>query len=458
MLMSESQEIALGLQSDPGIIANFGLYPDSTLQQFINVKGKEMAAISHRPNLDYQFRVLDSPVVNAFAVPGGFVYFTRGILAHFNNEAEFAGVLGHEIGHISGRHSAKQYTKATLGQLGFVMGMIVSEDFRKFSDLAYQGMSLLFLKFGRDDESQSDMLGVEYSSKIGYDSHEMANFFGVLSRMQEKSGQSIPTFMSTHPDPGDRFQKVHQMTEEWQSSNPPQNYAVNRESYLRMIDGLTYGEDPRQGYVENWIFYHPELKFLFPVPAGWRVVNTPSMVQMAPEDGKAIILLTLAAEKGLEEAAQATVEKDQLQVVESARTSVNGFPAIAMISEQAPQTDPNTGAQQNPADALRILTYLIQDGELIYKFHGLSRKGDFNSYFNQFSATMKNFDRLTDPAKINVKPERIQVVSVRNSGTLEDAFSAYQVPQDRMEEIAILNNMQLTDQISGGELIKILRK
>ena len=175
--MSTKQELALGKQSDPSIVGTFGKYDDDRLQKFINEKGKQMAAISHRPNLPYEFKILDSPVVNAFAVPGGYVYFTRGIMAHFNNEAEFAGVLGHEIGHITARHSAKQYSSQMIGQLGFVLGMVLSEDFRQYSNLAGTGLQLAFLKFGRNHESQSDKLGVEYSTEIGYDAHEMAGFF-----------------------------------------------------------------------------------------------------------------------------------------------------------------------------------------------------------------------------------------------------------------------------------------
>ena len=151
--MSESQEIAMGQQSDPSIVAQFGLYQDETLQNFIEEKGQEMAVVSHRPNLKYEFKILDSPVVNAFAVPGGYVYFTRGIMAHFNNEAEFAGVLGHEIGHITARHSVKQYTNSMLAQIGLIAGVIIKPEFAQYLDVASEGRQLLFLRFGRDDES-----------------------------------------------------------------------------------------------------------------------------------------------------------------------------------------------------------------------------------------------------------------------------------------------------------------
>jgi predicted Zn-dependent protease len=169
--MSEAQEIAMGKEADPQIVAQMGLYDNKELQAFITEKGKQMAAASHRPNLNYEFKIVDSDVLNAFAVPGGYVYFTRGIMAHFNNEAEFAGVLGHEIGHITARHSVAQQRNALLGQLGIIAGMVVSPEFGRFAETASQGLGLLFLKFGRDAERESDKLGVEYSSKIGYDAN-----------------------------------------------------------------------------------------------------------------------------------------------------------------------------------------------------------------------------------------------------------------------------------------------
>ncbi|HET9432036.1 MAG TPA: M48 family metallopeptidase, partial [Chitinophagaceae bacterium] len=205
VLMSEEQEIAMGKEADPQIIAQFGLYEDTALQNFINVKGKQMAAISHRPKLEYGFRVLDSEVLNAFAVPGGYVYFTRGIMAHFNSEADFAGVLGHEIGHITHRHSVAQQRNQILGQLGIIAGIIISPELARFAEAASTGLQLLFLKYSRDAEREADELGVEYSSKIGYDAQQMANFFTTLERKSTGSASAeLPEFLSTHPNPGDR--------------------------------------------------------------------------------------------------------------------------------------------------------------------------------------------------------------------------------------------------------------
>ena len=451
MLMSESQEKNLGLQSDPSIVASYGLYEDDKMQAFINTKGKQMGKISHRPNLDYQFKILDSPVVNAFAVPGGYIYFTRGIMAHFNNEAEFAGVLGHEIGHVTARHSASQYSKGMLAQVGLIAGIIVSKDFAQYANVASQGLQLLFLKFGRDDESQSDQLGVEYSTKIGYDAHEMADFFKTLDRMREGTGaEELPTFMSTHPDPADRFNKVHAAASKWQEGKNKSQLKVNRASYLRMIDGIIYGEDPKQGYVENNNFYHPELKFQYPIPARWKVINTPQQVQMAPSDNKALMVLALGQGKSLEEAAEAVVSQYKLKTQRSNRTQVNGLSALEVLADQQ---DPN-----NPQNVVRILMYFIEYNGLIYKFMGMAHTNDFGRYQPKFERTMKGFKTLTDPSKINVKPERIKIEAVKSNGTLSSALQSFNMPSTRFNELAILNGMELNEQVKQGTLIKTIKK
>ena len=467
MLVSEGQELAMGAQSDPAVTAQMGLYPDKKIQNFINEKGKKMGAISHRPTLTYQFRVVDSPVINAFAIPGGYVYFTRGIMAHFNNEAQFAGVLGHEIGHITARHSAKQQTNSILGQVGLMGAMIASPRLAQFGEQASQGLQLLFLKFSRDDESQADGLGVQYSSKIGYDASQMADFFQTLAREQEaKGGSQVPDFLSTHPNPADRFTVVHQEADEWKAQNGnPKNLAINRNQYLKLIDGLTYGEDPRQGFVENSRFFHPELKFSFPVPTGWKTQNTPQQFQMADPAGKALLMLALVPGASLDEAAQTLVKQFSLQPAsEPRRTSVNGFPALSFVADQVPQQDPQ--GQQQPqqqqqgqqAPGVRTLVELLQDGKTIYLLLGASSAVDFEAYAPTFSAVMDNFQRLTDPNKLNRQPEHVRVKQLKLRSTLAQALRNLQVPEKRHEEMAILNGMQLNDQVDAGSLIKIVGK
>lgn len=518
-LMSEGQEMSLGKESDPQVLSEFGMYPDSNMQNYLNVRGQAMAKISHRPNLPFQFKVVDSDVVNAFAVPGGYVYFTRGIMAHFNSEAQLMGVLGHEIGHVTARHSAQQYTNQTFTQLGLVVGMIAFPKFQQFGDLASTGLQLMFLKFSRDHESQSDKLGVEYSSKLGYDAHEMAGFFNTLGRLSagEDGAQRIPTFMSSHPDPGDRYTKVKAMATDFQLKNQG-TYRTERESYLRLIDGIVYGEDPRQGYVESNTFYHPELKFQFPIPTGWKHVNTPSQIQMASPDQKAMMLMAVSNEKTLNEAAKSVVDQYKLRVLDQRNVQINGMQAIVQVADQltaeqqqaaqqgqamtprsngmtktnggqtnggqstgtkdAPTAPSGSGGggqttstpsnqgnqagqtqgQGQAAQTTRVQTVLIQYNGLIYRFHGIASSVDFPNFERLFSNTMQGFNTLTDPAKINVKEDHIRLRTSMYDGTLTDVLRGFGVAESKYKEISILNGLALTDRVPSGTMLKVIGK
>jgi predicted Zn-dependent protease len=452
MLMSEAQEIQLGISYDPQVMATFGEYADANLQNFVQTKGTEIGKISHRPNLEYHVKVVDSPVLNAFAIPGGFVYLTRGILAQLNNEAELIGVMGHEIGHVAARHTVSMQSKQQLGQLLLIGGMIASEKFAQYAQYALQGMQLLFLRFSRDDEREADRLGVEYSSKIGYDAHKMADFFKVLQKMSLSESQGgIPTFMSTHPDPGDRYNSVNQKATEWQTTLNKTDWKVNQDSYLQMINGIVYGEDPRQGYVEGNIFFHPDLRFKFTFPTGWKLENSPLQVSMTPSDGKALMIFTLASQKTLEAAVDSTIQQYGLSLQGSKRVTVNGLAGIITQSKQTVQ-DQSTGATSTNI----VYSYFISYDNRIYVFHGVSTEADFSSFVRLFDSSMASFSKLTDASKINVKPKRIQVKRVPRTESLTDAFAYFGVPQKQYNELALLNNLELTDQVPAGKLIKIV--
>lgn len=454
-LMSEQQELAIGQESHPQVVATMGLYEDAKLNAFINEKGKAMAAISHRPNLPYQFHIVDSPVVNAFAVPGGYVYFTRGIMAHFNNEAEFAGVLGHEIGHITAKHSVRQQNTQLLSTLGAIAGAVLVP---QLGETFMQGAQLLTLRYSREHESESDGLGVQYSSKIGYNAAEMAKFFGTIKRIQDDAGQQIPTFLSTHPDPGDRQSRVTGLAQNYQQAYPAQ-YQINRDSYLRMIDGMVFGEDPKQGFVENNMFYHPVLKFQFPVPQGWKHQNSPEQFQMAPADGKAAMILMLAKGKSLDEAAQTMVKELNLKVLENTQTTINGNQAYVIVSQQQPQQQQGQPQQQqSAANTLQIGTWLIQYGGSIYALHGLSSAADFNNRFPSFRNVAQAFRSLTDPDKLNRQPERIQIVQAPRDGSFREVMAALNMPTSRLAELGTVNSLQADDRVARGTLLKIVRR
>ena len=452
MFMSVAQEVQLGAEYDPQIIAAFGEYKNDQILQLLQARADEMGLISHQPKLKYHVKILDSPVVNAFAVPGGYIYMTRGILAQFNNEAEMIGVLAHEMGHITARHSASRQSKQQIGQLLLIGGMIASEEFASYAEYAMQGMQLLFLSFSRDDERESDKLGVEYSSKIGYDATKMADFFLVLEKMSLESGHGgVPTFLSTHPNPGDRYNSVKMQAKTWQDSLDNTSWKVNTDKYLSMIDGIVYGEDPRQGYVEGNTFYHPDLKFKFTFPAGWQLQNQPMQVNMAPTDGKALLVFSFASGTTLDEAAQSTLNQLKLKPEEFRNITVHGMPAIMTLSKQVNE-NPNTGQKQTNM----VISTFINADNTFYVFHGVTAEADFNTYSDVFQTTMVNFSKLTDPSKLNKKPDKILIKKVQRSGTLADAFKYYGIKQDQMEELALLNNLNLTDKVNAGKLIKII--
>src|SRR5438128_1273968 len=216
VLVSESQEIAMGQQSDPQVREEYGTVDNAALQAYVQAMGRKLVAVSHRPNLEWHFTVVDSPVVNAFAVPGGYVYMTRGILAYLGNEAELAGVMGHEIGHVTARHSVRQITRQELAQVGLGVGSVLSPALGRLGDLAGSGLGLVFLRFSRDDEREANRLGVEYAARAAYDPRQVSNFFDVLGRMSAANDrQTIPGWLSTHPDPPQRVQTTRMLAEEW---------------------------------------------------------------------------------------------------------------------------------------------------------------------------------------------------------------------------------------------------
>lgn len=448
VMMSEGQEIAMGKESDPQVMAFFGAYDNPQLQKFINEKGQEMVKVSHRSKITYQFKIVDSPVINAFATPGGYVYFTRGIMAHFNNEAEFAGVLGHEIGHITARHSVIQQRNAMLGQLGMIAGVILVPELSQFVEPLSAGMQLALMSFGRDAERQSDKLGVEYSSRIGYDATEMAGFFKTLERQEKAAGgEKVPEFLSTHPSPGERNITVEKLAGDWKAKLKLTNPKVNRESYLRIIDGLILGEDPKQGFVENNFFYHPGLKFMFSIPNGWKLQNTPQQVQMAPANGESLMMLMIVEKGKLEETANQLLEQYKLTLVESKKENINGLNSILMIADQ-----------KQEKGTIRLLSSLIQYEGNIYSLMGISELSKFNSYQSTFLSTIKDFKSLTDSEKLNRKPEVVRIKTVPQQMTLQAALQNFKMPTARFEELAVLNGMQLNEQLSKGSLIKVVEK
>jgi len=444
-LISEAQELEMGKQADIEIRAEYGVYPDPALESYITANGTALATKSHRPNIPYHFAVLDSPVINAFAAPGGYVYITRGLLALVNSEDELAGVLGHEIGHVTARHSVKRMSEQMLVQAGLIVGSVVSETFAKYAGMAGVGAQLLFLKYSRDDERQSDTLGVEYSRRASYDPGSMIAFFDAMQKSGDLSGKStIPGFLSTHPLTEDRIQavKAQLMPEDARQAHDP-------DAYLQKIQNLVYGEDPRQGFVEGSGFYHPDLRFEFKIPAGWKLVNTPVMVQMAPADGNA--LLVLQAEKSAEDvkayAKKKVGEFEGSRLLDDDSRTVNGLACY----EQA------FSVPQENQSPVRLIRSYIRKGDLIYAFSALSPEPVFPNYQGIFRSTVGSFRNLANAAYLNRQAQRLELVRADGASSLQETFRREGLDQKLWPQFAIMNGLEAAAVPAKGKLLKVLR-
>jgi predicted Zn-dependent protease len=273
----------------------------------------------------------------------------------------------------------------------------------------------------------------------------MANLFITLERLNPSQGQDgLPAWFSTHPNPPDRINAIRQAARQWQESNPQAQLNTNRDQYLMHLEGLIIGEDPRQGYVEGQIFYHPLLRFQFPIPAGWQVNNTPSQVQIFTQEQDAVILLSASGESTPEAAANLFISDIQAVVVSSEARRVNGLPAHRVVCDLATEQG-----------LIRVLACFIQKDNLVYSFIAYTAQEQFDSYLPAFDTTIGQFRNLTDAAKINVKPQRLALRRASGQGNLRQSLQSYGVPQDKLEAHAILNGMELDDPLPAGMLIKI---
>ena len=447
-LVSSGQELAMGQQADPAVIAEYGLYQDRDLAAYVDSIGQALGKVSHLPNLRWHFRLLDSPVVNAFAIPGGYIYITRGITAYMSSEAQLAGVIGHEIGHVTARHSAQQMTNQQLAQIGLLAGMVAFEGFRPYGGLASQGLGVLFLKYSRDHENQADELGVQYSVKSRYDPRQIPPTYDTLKRLGERSGAALPSFLSTHPDPGDREVRTRELAEA-SISGTGSNLLVRGPSYLSRIDGMVYGDDPRQGYFENDRFYHPELKFQMIFPSGWKNENTPSAVFSQNEQLGAAMRMTLGTTPNRSLTPSEYV--DSLRV-KGAIVSAQGR------SEQLRDFPAWIGTIVAPAEGGNVTLVAgfvrIAPGQFL-EIIGQSKAGAAN---DQVASSIRSVAALSDPDKLNVTPDRVVVKRAPRTAPFSTLWSEMGPQAIGVEEGAILNSTRAATTIQSGTPIKTVAK
>jgi predicted Zn-dependent protease len=441
-LVSESQEIQMGQEYAQQIVKSMGVYDDKKVQDYVSRLGMGMAAQSERPKLPWAFYVMDDPTVNAFALPGGSIFITRGILTHMNNEAELVGVLGHEIGHVTARHSVQQMTRQQIAQIGLGVGSIVSSDIAQYAGLASQGLGVLFLKYGRDAESQSDELGFKYMVRDGYDPRGMATMFETLERVSKLEGAGdIPEWSSTHPNPGNRVQAT--MARVDTLSVPLSKLTTKRDEYLPIVAGMTYGEDPRQGYIEGNTFYHPGLRFKMELPAGWQSQNTPEALAAVSPEQDAMVRLTAPGKGTPGEAAKQFSGQEGVKSGQVSSAPVNGLPAATSQFEA-----------QTEQGAVQGVVAFIQYGDLTYQILGYTPAGKLQAYDKTFRSTINSFSELKDSARLAVQPFKVELVKVDREMTIAEFNGKYPstIP---VERVAAVNGFDTpSDRIPAGTTIK----
>ena len=450
--ISQSDKAA-GAKAHPDLVAEFGGAMSGSQANYVESVGKNIAIQSGLSNArsDFTVTLLNSSVNNAFAIPGGYVYTTRQLVALMNNEAELAGVLGHEIGHVAARHSAKRQNAATrnsiLGILGAVLGSAIGGGFGNLiSQGAQYAPQLLTLQYSRGQETQADNLGIRYLRGAGYDPRAMgtvlqslANQNALDARLMGTQNQ-VPQWASTHPDPASRVRAALA-----QAGNV--SGTTNRDTFLTRIDGLLYGDDPHQGVVEGRTFVHPDFRLTFQAPNGFYLVNGTRSVTIGGQSGKGE-LSTAPYNGNLESYVRSVfstlAQKNQVQLRLSAleRTTVNGIPAeygVARVNNGSGQVD------------VVVFAYEFSNNQA---FHFLTiapagRAGVFDPMF-------RSLRRISAGEAAAVRPRVLDVVTVRPGDTVNSLASRMAYPDYKLERFLVLNGLTANSALTPGQKVKLV--
>ena len=457
VFMSQSQEADLGRQADAQIRSEMGVYDDAALQEYVTSIGNELAAVSHRPDLPWRFTVLDSPVVNAFAVPGGYIYLTRGLLAYLNDEAELAGVLGHEIGHVTARHSVQAYSRAAGAQMGLLLGQVFVPAMRPrygapgVGDAAGQGLGLLFLKFGRDDERQADRLGAEYAVASGWDPHGVGDMLTTLGRIADTTDRrGTPNWLATHPEPADRVAGMAGTVEELLADTPDRSaLRVDRAGYLARMEGIVYGDNPEQGVVRGREFLHPALRFGLEFPAGWEVHNGAEMV-VAREPGQDRYMLLQIAEEtgyGLQRTAERGMAGTGFVEVRGTTSEINGLDAyVGTYTRDVRGVGP-----------MIARVAFIRSGSSVYLVGAFADAEGYRLIEREVHDSIHSFRRLSRGEADRIRPNRVTVYRVENGDTWQRIAQRVGAEIVPAATLAVMNGFPVNEQPLPGDVVKVVQ-
>lgn len=449
-LMSEAQEIALGQQMDGEVRREMGVYNDPALQQYVSDIGLRLARNSQRPTLPWHFTVVDAPAVNAFALPGGYIYITRGILPFLNDEAQLAGVLGHEIGHVTARHSAQQYTKATGAGVGLTLLSIFVPEARPFQSAAESALGVLFLKYGRDDELQADTLGVDYAARSGWNPAGVAGMLTTLERLDEASGsrKGVPNWLSTHPAPADRVQRVQAAVQQAVAATPAGRLTVDRADYLEHVDGLIFGDSPSEGIVRGNQLLHPDLRLAITFPRGWEIQNTKTQVMAkAPEQNHIMLLQLVQNPSGsVDQIARTGMANAGFRELNGQRSNINGLDAYVGTYQ---------GALEGLGNVVVTAAHIVHERS-VYVLAGLAPPNEFERAQQEIVVSIRSFRSLTRTEAAAIKPNRIDLYTVRAGDTWPSIAERSGDGTVKPATLAIMNNSEPGQPPRPGDRVKVV--
>jgi predicted Zn-dependent protease len=454
VLMSESQEISLGRQYSAQIMEEMPSYEHAALNKLVQRVGKKLAAKSHRPGLVYRFTIVDSDTVNAFALPGGYIYITRGMLAYLNSEAELAAVLGHEIGHVTARHSVRQHSASTAtGLLGAVIS--ATTGVQGIDTLTNMASTAFVRGYGREHELEADRLGAEYLARSGYDPEAMLEVVGVLKNQEafevataRREGREANVYhglFSTHPDNDARFQEVVRAAKRHKSGTATR---VGRDSYLRALDGLTFGDSAKEGVVRGNNFYHAPLNFSVSFPAGWRIDNQSDRIVATPRSNNGLIQVSLSDRNKRITPRQFMTQRLKLEGIRDGKAfSANGLQGYT------------ARAYSNTPWGMRTVRYaIVYRGDSVYVFAGASKqKNNSRKYDADILETASSLHPLTRAEKKLAGEKKLKIIRApagTRYATLARKSALSNYPE---EQLRLLNDQYPRGEPKTSQLLKVVR-
>ena len=457
VLLSESDEIALGRKTNQEVLKQYSVYDNPALQKYVQDVGTKLAAKSHRNNLIYRFTVLDSKEVNAFALPGGYIYITRGLMAYLNSEAELAAVLGHEIGHVTARHSVRQYSANQLTNLGVALGSIFIPGMNQATSQLTQLFGAALLRgYGREHELEADRLGAEYLARTNYNPQAMLNVISVLknqevfdkelAKAEGREPRAYHGVFSTHPDNDKRLQEVVG-TAQTLSKDGAANY-VGYEEYLSAMDGLIYGDSPKDGILRGRRFFHEELGFSMSFPQKWNVTNRPDRLLLTAPGGSALIQIGLEDINKKMSPRDFMIKRMGLNNLENeSPLNVNGLEGHTGISVIS------SGEGSRPT---RIS--VIYFDQRAYIIAGTSKvPNQLGKYDKTFLDTAKSFHRMTENEKVMAKPLRLKIVQASDKTRFSNLAKQSPLESHAESQLRLLNAKYPDGEPKKGELIKVIQ-